>query len=136
MPSFVIYPRNAANADPDIVLETLHWEAFSTALQKMDLSREQVDRYARETARSPTILRRRLSGTAEIRTPHWASDLDVATKLVPLVLAGAWKADNETDQYLVSYLAGDVPYEEVERRIAAMLILDGSPIWRVGTFRG
>jgi hypothetical protein len=71
MPSFIVYPRNATNAEPDIVLETLNWETFNKALIAMGLDKDRVDQLARESGRSPTVLRRRLSRLPAIRTPDW-----------------------------------------------------------------
>jgi addiction module HigA family antidote len=136
MPSFIIYPRNAANAEPDIVLETLNWETFNKALVAMGLEKDRIDQLARESGRSPTVLRRRLSRLAAIRTPDWASDQVTAAGLIPFVLAGAWKADNKTDQAMLEILAGDIPFEELERRIAALLPLDSAPVWSAGSYRG
>ncbi len=136
MPSFIIYPRNATNAKPDIELETLNWESFNKALEAMGLDKDRIDQLARESGRSPTVLRRRLSRLAAIRTPDWASDQVTAAGLIPFVLAGAWKADNKTDQAMLEILAGDVAFEELERRIAALLPLDSAPVWAAGCYRG
>ena len=136
MPSFIVYPRNATNVEPDIVLETLNWESFNKALEAMGLDRDRVDQLARESGRSPTVLRRRLSRLAAIRTPDWASDRVTAAGLIPFVLAGAWQAGNKTDQAMLEILAGDVAFEELERRIGALLPLDGAPVWSAGSHRG
>jgi addiction module HigA family antidote len=136
MPSFIVYPRNATNAEPDIVLETLNWETFNKALEAMGLDKDRVDQLARESGRSPTVLRRRLSRLAAIRTPDWASDRVIAAGLIPFVLAGAWKADNKTDQAMLEILAGDVGFEELERRMAGLLPLDSAPVWSAGSYRG
>jgi addiction module HigA family antidote len=136
MPSFIIYPRNATNTEPDIVLETLNWESFNKALEAMGLDKDRIDQLARESGRSPTVLRRRLSRLAAIRTPDWASDHATAAGLIPFVLAGAWKADNKTDQGMLEILAGDVAFEELERRIATLLPLDSAPVWSAGSYRG
>ena len=136
MPSFIVYPRNATNAEPDIVLETLNWETFNKALVAMGLDKDRVDQLARESGRSPTVLRRRLSRLPAIRTPDWASDRVIAAGLIPFVLAGAWKADNKTDQAMLEILAGDVGFEELERRMAGLLPLDSAPVWSAGSYRG
>jgi addiction module HigA family antidote len=136
MPSFIIYPRNATNGKHDIELETLNWESFNKALEAMGLDKDRIDQLARESGRSPTVLRRRLSRLAAIRTPEWASDPVTAAGLIPFVLAGAWKADNKTDQAMLEILAGDVAFEELERRIMQLLPLDSAPIWLAGAYRG
>lgn len=136
MPSFIIYPRNATASDPDIVLETLNHEAFAKALTEMGLEHERIDQLGRETGRSPTVLRRRLSKLAAIQTPDWASDKTVAQMLVPFLFAGTWRADNKADQAMLEVLAGDVQFEELERRIVQLLPLDSAPVWSAGSFRG
>ena len=136
MPSFIIYPRNALAEEPDIDLETLNWETFDAALQAMGLDRDRVDKLSRESGRSPTVLRRRLSKLPAINRPDWASDTSLATSLTPFLFGGTWKADNKADQAMLELLAGDVPFAELERRLLALLPLDGSPVWSVGSLRG
>ena len=136
MPSFIIYPRNALAEQPDIELETLNWQTFDTALQTMGLDRDRVDQLSRESGRSPTVLRRRLSKLPAINRPDWASDAGLAASLIPFLFGGTWKADNKTDQAMLELLAGDVPFAELERRLSTLLPLDGSPVWSVGSLRG
>ncbi len=57
----VVRPRNDVRATPDIALRQLNRDAFATALADMGIDDDLVDRLARETGRSPTILRRRRS---------------------------------------------------------------------------
>lgn len=136
MPSFIIYPRNAAIAEPNIVLETLNWQTFNNALETMGLGKDRIDQLSRESGRSPTVLRRRLSKLPAIRTPDWASEQSIASHLIPFVLAGAWNAENQTDRAMLEILAGDVNFDELERRLAAILPLDSAPVWSTGAFRG
>lgn len=136
MPSFIIYPRNAWLEQPDIELETLSWEAFDAALQSTGLDRDRIDQLSRESGRSPTVLRRRLSKRQAINRPDWASNEDLAASLIPFFFGGAWKADNKTDQAILELLAGDVSFAALERRLLALLPLDGSPVWSVGSLRG
>lgn len=136
MPSLIIYPRNATASKPNIALETLNFEAWERSLKSMDLKHEQIVQLSRETGRSPTVLRRRLSRLSAIQTPDWASDKKLATMLIPFLFAGAWKADNKADKAMLEALAGDVPFDELERRIALLLPLDSTPVWSAGWFRG
>lgn len=136
MPSIIIYPRNATTSDADIALETLSYESFSKALEVMGLEKDRIDKLSRESGRSPTVLRRRLSKLPAVRTPDWASDDQTASNLIPFVLAGAWKATNETDRAMLEIISGDVPFDELERRLNALLPLDSAPVWSVGQYRG
>ena len=135
IPSFIIYPRNATSADADISLETLSYEAFRKALSETGLEQDRIDQLSRESGRSPTVLRRRLSRLPAIQAPIWSTEQDVAESLLPLLFAGAWKSDNPTDQAMLEALAATQPLD-IERRVARLAALDAAPLWAVGTFRG
>ena len=47
--TIVVYPRNAANADPHVVLEPLNYEAFRTSLEGMGYGRDDVTKYSNES---------------------------------------------------------------------------------------
>jgi addiction module HigA family antidote len=132
----IVYrPRNAVDKEADIALDLLAHEAFEKALIAMDVEQSEFDRLARESGRSPTILRRRLSKNGAIRTPEWAGGDHPAKTLVPIALIGAWHAEPEADREIVSYMA-DRKYEAVEDDIARLLRFDDSPVWSVGRYRG
>jgi len=132
----VIYPRNTTNAEPDVTLEPLSDSAFEVALQRMGCRRDDIDRLSRESGRSLTVLRRRLSRLEAIRTPEWASDSGYAKALVPFMLAGAWNVSNAADISILSLLADDASLEQLEDRVAALLRLEDAPLWSIGSFRG
>jgi len=131
----IFRPRNAVDAEADISLDLLGQDAFEKALTAMGVNEGDVDRLARESGRSPTILRRRLSKNAAIRTPVWAGDDVTAKSLVPMVLIGAWHAEPEADREIVSYVA-DRKYQLIEDDVARLLRLDDSPVWSAGAYRG
>lgn len=131
----VFRPRNAVDTEPDIALDLLGHDTFETALRAMGVHEGEVDRLARESGRSPTILRRRLSNNAAIRTPAWAGDDDVARSLVPMVLIGSWHAEPKADQKIISGVANRT-YEAVEADLASLLKYDDSPVWSAGRYRG
>lgn len=135
--TIIVYPRNATNEDPKIVLEPVGYEPFRKGLEAMDFSRHEVTRLANESGHSLTVLRRRLSKVDAVRTPQWASDSDTAISLIPIVLIGVWNAESNADQVAVSLLAGDkVNYDEIERRLQALIRLNDAPVWSVGKIRG
>lgn len=136
MHSFVIYPRNALTTDPDIVLEPANYETFNKALEEMGKSRDEISRLADASGRSLTVLRRQLSLLPAMRTPEWAADHQTAASLVPFLLVGAWNSYNETDKLGLSLLAGDRPYDDLEKVCQNLVQLNDAPIWSVGTFRG
>ena len=132
----VVRPRNAVDRDPNIAVELVGHQEFASALADMGITdRERVGRLARESGRSPTVLRRRLSKVAAIRTPPWAGETAVARRLIPLTLVGAWHAGSVADRDILAALA-DRPYQEIENGIADLLRDDDCPVWRVQQYRG
>ena len=131
----VFRPRNAVDTESDIALDLLGHDAFRTALTSMGIDQNDVDRLSTESGRSPTILRRRLSKNAAIKTPGWAGDDDTAKTLVPMALIGAWHAEPEADREIVSYVA-DRQYETIEDDVARLVRYDDSPVWSAGRYRG
>lgn len=136
MPSFIIYPRNAAANDPDIVLETLNYDAFNKALEDMGIDRDRIAQLSLETGHSPTILRRRLSLLSAVKTPDWATDRNLARTLVPFLFAGTWRTNKNADREIISKLCGDNPFDEIEDNHNQLLMLDSAPVWSAGFFRG
>ena len=130
-----VRPRNAVQSDPDIALDLLNHEAFAEALDSMGIDRDRARQLERESGRSPTILRRRLSRVDSIRRPSWAEEKATARTLIPLTLVGAWNGTSQADRRVVAKLANR-SYEAVEQDVAGMLLLDDSPVWAVGQHRG
>ncbi len=131
----VVRPRNAVDREPNIDLKPLGREAFEAALAEMGIDRNDADRWARESGRSPTILRRRLSKIDAIRTPPWAADLEIARRLIPLVMAGAWHRESSADCEILSALA-DADYQQVEESLTGLLDLEDCPVWSLAEHRG
>jgi len=132
----VVYPRNATSAEPDVVLEPLGYESFTKALEAMGKSHDDIVRLTNASGRSLTVLRRQLSNIPAIHTPVWAENLETASGLVPLVLVGAWDAQNKADRTVLSRLAEGAPFEVLEKRILELLCLNDSPVWSIGNYRG
>ena len=130
-----IRPRNAVDSEPDVALDLLDYKAFETALAEMDIEGDDADRLARESGRSPTILRRRLSTIPAIRTPEWAKKPENARGLIPMALVGAWHDKSDADREIVSFW-GNGGYERIEESIAQLLQLDDGPVWSIGQYRG
>ncbi|MFO1245603.1 MAG: HigA family addiction module antitoxin [Ramlibacter sp.] len=132
----VVYPRNAANIEPDIVLEPLNYEQFKTSLEGVGYTRDEVTRLDNESGRSLTVLRRRLARTPGVRLPEWATDVHTASSLVPFLLVGAWNATRPPDQTVLSLLGGDMPYELLERTCQRLAQGNDPPMWSAGHYRG
>jgi len=131
----VFRPRNAVDKEADIALDLLGYDAFEKALTAIGVDEGEIDRLARESGRSPTILRRRLSRNTAIQTPAWAGDDNTAKTIVPMALIGAWHAEPEADREIISYVA-DRKYETIEDDVACLLRCDDSPVWSAGRYRG
>ena len=136
MHSIVIYPRNVAHSNPHITLEPLAHDALRASLEEMHYQRDDVERYAIESGRSLTILRRRLSTVPAVRTPRWAAQSGTAADLVPLLLVGTWSATNTADQTVLKLLAEADSFDELERRCQRLAALNDPPIWSIGSYRG
>ena len=132
-----IVPKTMVQTEADIVLDTLSGEAFRKALESMGLGRDHIDRLSDESGRSLTVLRRRLSKSGAIRSPSWSTNQELARNLFPFMLAGAWKSDNDVDNFILSHLAGCAEYTKIERGITDLLAVEESaPVWSIGSFRG
>jgi addiction module HigA family antidote len=134
--SIVVYPRNAANATPHVVLEPLDFDAFRLGLETMGFARDAIERLSRESGRSLTVLRRRLSAFPAIQRPEWAADTASASSLVPFLFAGAWDSANQNDQIALSLLASGVAYPTLEKELQALTQLNDAPVWSVASHRG
>ncbi|MDI4662641.1 MULTISPECIES: HigA family addiction module antitoxin [Cobetia] len=136
MHSIVIYPRNATNADPHIVLEPASYDTFNQALEEMGKGRDEVTKLANESGRSLTVLRRRLANVPAVRTPEWSEDHVTATRLVPFLLVGAWNSTNEADQLALELLSESHSYPELEKELQDLAQLNDTPVWSIGIYRG
>src|SRR3546814_9870512 len=97
-------------------LQTPSSECFGMALEDMGVEEHLREQLSDESGLSPTILRRRLALTPELRLPYWASEKALLRKLMPMLLAGAWNRTVEADRMLVAELAGK-SFEEVEEEL-------------------
>ncbi|MGY3489635.1 addiction module HigA family antidote [Bradyrhizobium sp. USDA 4011] len=136
MHCIVVYPRNAATTEPDIVLDPANYDTFNKALEEMGKDRDETSRLANASGRSLTVLRRQLSTVPAVQTPEWAADRLIAARLVPFLFVGAWNSQNETDRLGLSLLAGGRPYDDLEKECQSLTQLNDAPMWSLGTYRG
>lgn len=134
-PSIVVRPRNAVDSEPAIALDLLRHEDFEKALVAMKMPSDAIERLRKESGMSPTILRRRLSQVDAIRSPIWARNLETARELIPMMWVGAWNEKSKADIEILSELASR-PYQEIEKCIVRLLLLDDSPVWSTANYRG
>ena len=132
---FVVRPRNAVDREPEAAVEQLGHAAFEKALADMGVGRGHVDRLSRESGRSPTVLRRRLSLIDAVRKPPWAGESHIARRLIPMTLVGAWHDGSKADREVLARLANR-RYQQVEESVADLLREDDCPVWSVGRYRG
>ncbi len=133
--TIIVRGRNTLRDGANIALDLLGHEPFRKALREAGLEDTEISQLARESARSPTILRRRLAQVEAVKIPPWVNDSVVASTLVPLMFAGAWDAGTEADKVILSFLTGR-PYEDVERTIAQLQTRDEPPVWSISHHRG
>lgn len=132
----VVRPANDVEGKPDIRLGLPGWRDFSDALESMGVSGHRIEILARESGRSPAVLRRRRSAIPAIREPAWARDAATARKLLPLTLVGAWSRSFAADCERVRLLARTDDDNVVESDITELLDLPDSPVWSTGEYRG
>ena len=132
----IIRPSNSEYNDPDIVLDRLSFLDFHRALFSEGYDYDEIERLARETACSPTILRRRLSSIPEVRTPSWAGVAEIARKLVPAAMVGAWNSTTHGDRTVVLRLSRSDNYAILEENVTELLRLKDAPLWSAGDYRG
>lgn len=132
----VVYPRNAVNVEPHVTLEPLNYEAFAKSLETMGFDRDKIARFANESGRSLTVLRRRLATVPAIRTPHWAADAERRASLVPFLWVGAWNATNRADQAVLELMSDGLAYDVLERQCQDLVSLNDPPLWSAGHYRG
>jgi addiction module HigA family antidote len=130
----VVTRRNAIENEANIIFDLVDHQTFETGLTAMGFDHDGVDRLARESGNSLTVLRRRLSEIPAIRTPPWAQQ-DVADRLIPLVFVGAWDSTSDADQAILADIAGST-HDEIERTVAELAAQEQAPAWSIGKFRG
>lgn len=131
----VLRTRNPSGEDANARLDLLTPRDFQTALESMGVAEDQVDRLSRESGRSITVLRRRLSTIPAIRQPDWASDKSIGRALLPAVFTGSWDLGSNGDREVISRLAG-ADVSTIEMTIAAQANVDDPPVWSEGAHRG
>jgi addiction module HigA family antidote len=131
----IVRRRNDISSEGDITLDLVDGLTFHEALADMKLHEPDFARYSRETANSPTILRRRLSNVPAIQRPAWASDIALARRLIPLNLVGVWDVDKPADGEIVRCLANR-EYQDIEQSVAEFRTVPDAPMWSIGRYRG
>lgn len=132
----VVLPRNATGLEADVLLEPLTSEAFRAALESAEYKQDEIFRLAKESGRSLTVLRRRLSNLPAVQSPPWVKDAALAKALIPLYLAGSWNSKNERDTSAVARMAALPDPDALELKVQELAALPQAPVWSVSTYRG
>ena len=132
----IIRPANEVEVKPDIRLKLRGRQFFSDALKKMGINEGRIGRHTRESGCSPTVLRRRLSKVPAIRKPTWAGNPQIARKLLPAALVGAWSKAATADIEVVRRFVRTDDNNVVEDHVMELLNLPDSPLWSRGDYRG
>ena len=135
-PRVIIRPRNSVYGDPNIELDRLDFLDFHKALESIGYGYDEIQKLARESACSLTILRRRVSKIPEVQTPSWAGDVKIARKLIPATMVGAWNSAAPGDRAAVLSFLRDQDYARVEVDLAQLLDLEDPPLWSAGEYSG
>ena len=121
---------------PDIQIGIVGRQNFESALYGMGITRHHAKRLFRESAGSPTILRRCLTTIPEVQTPPWTESSKVARNLLPMTLVGVWNNANSADREIIRFLAGESKHDEVDKHISELLALEDTPLWSEGDYCG
>lgn len=111
-----------------IVLPRLGRDAFVAALKEMELSEEDTQKYSKETGRSLTVLRRKLTKTKN--QPEWAKK-DFVRDIIPALLVGRWNELKEADKEIICQLACE-SYESFSKKLSMCLHKSDSPLYKIG----
>ena len=129
-------PANDVDVEPDILLRLPSRQHLSEALTSMEIDEDRIDRLIRESGRSPAVLRRRLSKVPAIREPAWVGNPQIARKLLPAALVGAWSKASSADLEVVRRLVRTDDNNVVEVHVMELLNIQDSPLWARGDYRG
>jgi hypothetical protein len=134
----VVVPYAAGDMDAqrggqqaNIVLERPLAHEFEQALCTIGADPADAKRLAATTGRSWSVYRRRQATNPFIRRPGWL-DSPQADALSVVCLLGGWMSDHAADREVVANVAGR-SYEDVERDLRKLALLDDSPVLKLGT---
>ena len=131
----VVRRRRVGGVSPDIALGPIGPHHVAQALNLAGLPIERARQLTRQSGGSPAVLRRLLCPLDAIRRPPWADNAELARRLIPFALTGAWNEQIEADREFIASLTGTT-YTQAERDLAQLLHMEDSPLWYAGTWRG
>ena len=99
------------------------------ALREMGMDGASARRYAKDSGRSATIIRRLMPAAAGVAPPFWSQG-HVVKHAVVAFLIGAWEGNREGDRAVLRRLAGDT-YSEAEATLVRLASPPDSLLWKV-----
>lgn len=135
--TILIHPKNLNETSSNVItLDALGYDAFNDVLKSIGIAEDEFDKYTRQSGRSITVLRRRLTEVEAIKRPEWTKNEGVVRSIIPMVFAGSWANNLEGDVEIIKKLSDVQEYKEIEKSITALLRYDDCPIWSVGYMTG
>ena len=123
-----IRQKDSSERNPYIILGRPGYETFRKSLVSMGIDNQEVERYVRESGRSRSILRRRLSRNEAVRSPEWAKDNSTTNTLIPFIFAGSWDSEREADQEILCCLSKVNDYNIVDQTFRYILQIKETPL--------
>jgi hypothetical protein len=114
--------------DFTVGLPILGKEGLVNSLVAMGFSREDAERYSRESARDITVLRRLLQ--FHHNAAPWSKSNQVS-ELLPALIVGRWHDKSDGDQELLAKLAGK-PYDQLVTEMSQWLQKQEAPLLFIG----
>jgi len=120
-------PDNTVTKDR-IILPRLERDEFISALENIGINEEDAEKLSRDTARSLTVLRRRLSPIN--KQPEWAKP-ERAIEILPVLLIGKWDENKQGDKEIINEIAG-ISYNAFISTLKKWLYKPDPPILKIG----
>lgn len=122
-------PAYATKSPKTIQLPTLERDGFISSLERSGIDRTQASKFAQESARDISVLRRILG--FDIAAPHWLTKENIQL-IIPALLLGQWEHNNEYDRSMVELITAD-SYERYLTRITSLRSVEDSPLLCIGS---
>lgn len=134
----LIRPRGNVTTTIDLPSVLMTREAFCSGLKEMGYDKEEAERLAAKTGRSPTVLRRYLDETGSVSRLPGIENITIARTLLAVALLGTWSSHSTADQAIVSKMVTGFEdrYNQVDVALSQLEAGDESPIWRASGLIG
>lgn len=134
----VIIPRGRTSAPSPtaITLPLLNADVAAEAIKEEFDDFNKAHEMSQLCKLSYSAFLRRLSKHPELRLAYWVKDQTGGPELVPALLVGVWRDDNEQDKKIIEELSG-MPYDQYIAKLQAWSLDEDPPIahrgntWRV-----